>query len=472
MNTVRVAESEPPVNADAQAWVDELTLPDDVFFVADGEEWLVYAPFTLGVARINGAALRRLRSIKEGRATVSILPAPIIDELRQAGVLMPKATASARAPFPVKSEYAPEGLTLFMTTRCTLACSYCYASAGDRPSMMTWDTAKAGIDWLLKDAVAKGKDRVSVMFHGGGEVTVAWALMKQCVEYAKAEAAARQLSLQTAAGLNGVMTGPVLDWIIANIDSATVSMDGLPEVHNAQRPLISGRDSFHIVANALRRMDQAGFHYGLRATVTRSSLPKMVDSVEFMCREFSSPVIHLEPVFASGRARTNDLMSPDPNQFVRQFRAAREVARSFGRELKYSGARFGTITNKFCQVSDDLLALTPEGALSSCFEVGAVDDPRAELFFYGKLNQKTGDLDVDMKKVIRLRSLTVEHKSACDDCFCRWSCGGECSAKLALDGNAWDASTSSRCIINRELTLDQMREYLDAGGWPGAVDAV
>jgi uncharacterized protein len=66
--------------------------------------------------------------------------------------------------------------------------------------------------------------------------------------------------------------------------------------------------------------------------------------------------------------------------------------------------------------------------------------------------------------LIRLRTLTVEHKSSCDECFCRWSCGGECAAKLAQAGDAWNASNRPRCIINRDLTYDQMKDYLERGG--------
>ncbi len=448
--------------------VDDLALPDDLFVIPDGERFLLYAPFTLGVASVNGAALRMLEQVKAGGGSFDVFDAGFLADLVGAGILVGRDHARARLPFPRKDTFDPEGLTLFLTTRCTLACTYCYASAGDRPSTMSWDTARSGLDWMFRHARARGRDHVSVMFHGGGEVTIARALLEQCVAYARAEAAAQGMTLTTSAGLNGVMTGALLEWVITHIDNATVSLDGLPEVHNAQRPLVNGKGSFDVIAAALRRMDEAGFPYGLRVTVTRLGLPRMAESVDFMCRHFRAPVIQLEPVFPSGRARANDLTSPDPREFVRQFRAARQIAQTYGRELKYSGARFGTITNKFCQVSDDLLALTPEGFLSSCYEVGQQDDPRADTFFYGRLNQHTRELDVDMKKVIRLRTLTVEHKSSCDECFCRWSCGGECSAKLALAGDAWNASDSPRCIVNRELTLDQMKDYLERGDWRAA----
>jgi uncharacterized protein len=447
----------------------DLAVPDDVFIIADGAQYLVYAPFSLGVAGVDAETAHRLAEIREGRGSFDGFDEDYLRSLFDAGILTIREQAHQRPPFPQKSAFDPDGLTLFLTTKCSLGCTYCYASANDRPSVMSWETAKSSIDWTFRHARARGRDHVALMFHGGGEVTVAFDLLKQSVAYARAEGASRGIKVSTSAGLNGVMKGPVLEWIIANIDNATISFDGVPEVHNAQRPLVNGKDSFEIIAAALRRMDEAGFAYGLRVTVTRPGVSRMAESVEFICRHFKTSLIQLEPVSSSGRARENDLMSPDPHEFVRQFRAARAIARGYGREIKYSGARFGTVTNKFCQVSDDLLAVTPEGFLSSCYEVGQADDPRADTFLYGRLNAQTRELDVDQKKVIRLRTLSVEHKSGCDECFCRWSCAGECSAKMAQGGDAWDTRHNPRCIINRELTLDQMKEYLEGGGpWPGA----
>jgi len=444
---------------------DELTLAQDLFVIPDGERYLLYAPLTLSVVSVNRAAARRLERVKQGHQGLDGLAPPFLSELLDAGILV-RRDQPRRIAFGKKEGYDPDSLTLFLTTKCTLACTYCYAHGGERPKMMSWETAKAGLDFLFRHAQSKGKERVFLYFHGGGEVTVAWKLVERCVAYARAEAEKRRIAVFVNAGLNGVMAGPLLEWVIGNIDAATVSLDGLPEIHNAQRPLVTGKDSFEVVAAALRRMDEVGFNYGLRTTVTRLSLERMVESVEFMCQSFRAGVIQLEPVFQAGRALANDLLSPDPHEFVRHFRAAREIARAHGRELRYSGARFGTVTNKFCQVSDDQLAITPEGFLSSCYEVGEADDPLANTFFYGRLNPETRELELDMKKLVVLRTLTVEHKSSCDECFCKWSCGGECSAKLARAGNAWDAAESPRCIINRELTLDQIKDYLARGGGP------
>ena len=413
---------------------------------------------------MNGATVRQLATVKAGAATFDSLPDGVLDDLIAAGILLGRADAVQRIAFASKTAYDPEGLTLVLTTKCTLACTYCYANGGAHPKVMPWGVAKASIDWMLEHARASGRPQVSLMFHGGGEVTTARRLLELCVSYARERAGTLGLTLSTGAGLNGVMRGPLLEWVIANIDNATVSLDGLPEVHDAQRPLVTGKASFPVVASALHRMDEAGYRYGLRATVTRASLERLVESVEFICRTFKAQMIHIEPVFQVGRALDNDLGFPDPDLFVAAFRASRDVAASYGRELKYSGARFGAVTNKFCQVCDDLLAVSPEGFVTGCYEVGEPDDPRAGTFFYGRLNPATGEIEVDDEKLRRLRTLTVEHKPACADCFCKWTCAGECASKLALEGNAWDPSGNPRCLVNRELTLDQMRAYLMRGG--------
>jgi uncharacterized protein len=445
---------------------EDLVLPEEVFVIPDGTRFLVYVPSTLAVASVNGAAVRWLREAERGRPVANAFPPDVVEALADAGILMGRELAAQKLSFPQKDEYDPAQLTLFLTTRCSLACSYCYASGGDRPRTMSWETAKVAIDWMVRHAEARGREELHLAFHGGGEVTLVGALLRQCVEYARAEAAARGMTLTAGAGLNGVMGGALLDWVLANIDHASVSLDGPPDLHDAQRPLVGGGASFGLVAATLRRMDEAGFNYSIRTTVTPAGLPRVAESVDLMTRSFKARTIQLEPMEPSGRAQENGIGFPDPHEFVRQFRLAREITSAHGRVLKYAGARFGMITPRFCQVGDDQLALTPDGHVTSCYEVGDPEDPRASTFFYGRLNTETHDLEIDETRLARLRTLTVEHKPSCDTCFCRWSCGGECAAKLARAGSAWETSGSPRCLINRELTLDQMKECLEHGGWP------
>ena len=454
----------PTAPAPHHAMPDDLTLSDEFFAIEDGPGFILYAPHLPGAVRVNGATVRRLQSIASAQETLASLATPVLDDLLGSGVVVPREPALAIDRFPTKTAYDPEGLTLVLTTRCSLACRYCYASGGDRPRVMTWDVARRGIDWFFGHTARAARPQARIMFHGGGEVTTESRLLRRCVDYVRCQGRLSGVQPSISAGLNGVMKRSMVRWVVENLDGATVSLDGLPEIHNSQRPLPTGRDSFPIVADTLHQFDDAGFQYGIRMTVTGSSVERLIESVTFACRTFNGRVIHVEPVFEVGRARVNDLGFPDPERFIAAFRAARSVARAEGRELRYSGVRFGDVTNKFCQVCDDLLVLTPDGDVTSCYEVGDRDDVRAGIFFYGRLNPSTGSIDIDEDRLQRLRTLTVEHKPSCADCFCKWTCAGECAAKLAHSGSPWDATGSPRCVINRALTLDLLRECLDLGG--------
>ncbi len=64
----------------------------------------------------------------------------------------------------------PTMVTLFLTTACSLRCTYCYASAGDLPvQSMSLETAKRGIDCVAANAVRSKVPYFQVAYHGGGE---------------------------------------------------------------------------------------------------------------------------------------------------------------------------------------------------------------------------------------------------------------------------------------------------------------
>lgn len=434
-------------------------LADDLFIIPDGDEYVLYAPLHGGIALGNGATVKLLQDVGRGAQRVDPSSA-VFRELIEAGIVV-RAGSSRPSPLApnVDAAFDPSGVSLFLTTKCSMRCTYCYASAGDRATAMSWELAKAAIDWLADHTRQRGRNRFYVMFHGGGEVTIASSVLKQSVEYVRNLSASEGFAVSIEAGLNGAMSVPMTEWVIANLDGTTISLDGLPEVHNRQRPLANGLDSFDLVARTLRRMDEVRFRYGIRMTVTSESIAKLPESIQYICDHFAAPVIQAEPVFQVGRAATGGIPSADPARFIDAFRTARRIARARGRELKYSGAKLG-VSSTFCRVASDSFAVTSEGLVSSCYEVENAEDPRALLFVYGKFDPELNTFVFDQDKIRRLRTLSVQHKPHCQSCFCKWHCAGDCSAKLAALGDAWDASNSPRCHVNRELTKDLIREQL------------
>ncbi len=435
-------------------------LSDEVFILPYGTRYIVYLPLRrasfLANARLvnllvrarkgNAAALKRL-GLDEG-AIGALFGAH--DQYRDLA-----------RPRPVPP-FRPTSISLFLTTRCTLRCTYCYAEGGDRSVDMPLSMARSILDRVLENVLAGGGKTMEVNFHGGGELSAAWPLFVEVREYLRRITAPHGLNVRTAAGLNGYLDDPQRRWIMENIDVATLSLDGPPDIQDRQRPAAGGKPSFPIVAETLRFFDRAGYSYGLRSTITADSVDRLEEIVDFFCRSFACRNIKLEPMFDRGRSVRTGIRPPTAAAFVRHFRKARKAAKAAGRELIYSGARLDAVTCVFCQASGESCAVTPEGRVTSCYEVLAPDDPLAEVFFYGRFDPKSGRFAIEEKKRKALYGLNLMNKPECGGCFCKWNCAGDCPVKSIHASSLARPSEPDRCRINRELTRDQIVESLRA----------
>jgi len=430
----------------------------------DPGAFLVYAPLQ-SVAFVANAEL-----VNSLAAAASAVDSPGRGELRRfleaAGL-----TVDGQSEAPV-TEFAgdpePTSITLFLTTACNLRCTYCYASAGDTPTrFMTEDVARRGIAYVASNAHRKGLSSFDVTFHGGGEPTVNWRIMTRSLAFARERAGELGLAVRGFSATNGVLTDEQTDWIIANLNAVSVSFDGLPQTHDQNRLTVLGQPSSGRVMATMRRFDAAGFAYGIRVTVTADEIFRLPESVEFICNNFRPRRIQVEPAYQLGRWAAAP--SAETAAFIGAFRDADERARGRGFELSYSAARAGVLTNHFCGVTQDTFALSPEGAVSACYEVFSESDRMAALFFYGKASGADG-YSFELPVLNNLRRQAVQHRGHCSSCFAKWNCAGDCYHKsVTLDGGEF--AGSDRCHITRELTKDQLlRKIGESGGllWRGA----
>ncbi len=142
-------------------------------------------------------------------------------------------------------------VTATLTLECNLACPYCYEDPFRGHFVMSKETA----DLLVKrltESMAEGLD-VGVDFYGG-EALIQLELLKS-IALSLAEAAARH-SVTFTFNLfsNGVLLTPavVQQLLPLGLSAIRLTIDGPPDIHNAQRPFVSGAGSFtKIMANLL-----------------------------------------------------------------------------------------------------------------------------------------------------------------------------------------------------------------------------
>ncbi len=131
-------------------------------------------------------------------------------------------------------------LTLHLTARCNLRCRYCYA-APHEGGEMTWETARAAIDFGVKTA---GEESLGVIFFGG-EPLLKVALMRQVLEYCGRVAAETGQLFHFKVTTNGLLLDEefLTDGLTSQVFVA-LSHDGVPAAHDAQRVDGQGRGSF------------------------------------------------------------------------------------------------------------------------------------------------------------------------------------------------------------------------------------
>jgi uncharacterized protein len=439
------------------------SLSAEVFVIPlEDARYIVYAPLRRAAFVANARVVNFLAALKVGVFEECADPdGALVELLRRLEIV--DAGPETRPITTLDGEPEPVAVTLFLTTGCNLRCTYCYASGGDAPlKHMGMDVARRGIDFVANNAARREAGRVKIAYHGGGEPALNWAVLKASFEYARRRASAVGLEVYASTATNGVLSDRQIDWIVANLNGATVSFDGLPQVHDKHRPTASGKGSSARVMHTLRRFDEAGFRYGLRVTVTADQIAMLPDSVEFICSNFCPTRIQVEPAYNMGRWR--DAPSAETGEFIAAYRVAQERARGFGREINFSAARIGTLTNHFCGITEDNFSLSPDGNVSACYEVFSEDDPWATTFFYGKPKDKGEGYEFDLTVLNNLRSQAVQHRDYCQGCFARWTCAGDCYRKSLSFSREGEFAGTDRCHITRELTRDQILAKIVASG--------
>lgn len=440
------------------------TIATEVFAIPYEDAFIVYAPLRRLAFVASAGAVNAMARLKQGALTN-----PTEEEATFIRFLDALGLTTSEGDRPIQglqqARYKPNEVTLFLTTACNLRCVYCYARAGDAVAeRMTMETAKRGIDYVVGNAVEQKVRWFGVNYHGGGEPTVNYTVLKDSHGYASELAARHALKLQSSIATNGVLSPRVRDWMITHLDGASVSLDGSPQVNDRNRPTVNGAGSGAKVMETLALFDEAGFKYGVRITVTPCTVGDMPETVRYILERCHPVKMQIEPVYDIGRGQRADL-HVESAAFLQGYLESWEIAHTHGVPLAYSSARIDMLTARFCRAYGEGFSLTPKGNVSGCFEVYDETADFAEDVIFGSFDEAAGSYSFDDAKLARLRRHDVMSQSWCDGCFARWHCSGDCPIKTRHASGGGEFAGMPSCEITRGIVLHQLvHKISDAGG--------
>jgi uncharacterized protein len=135
---------------------------------------------------------------------------------------------------------------------CNLACPYCYEETFRGKHYMSDETADRFIEMVARDHLSAGRDICLDLY--GGEPLLSIPLIRRV--------AGSLFTLTQRAGVkfscflftNGtLLTRPLVEELVPlGLTGALITLDGPPEIHNRQRPFVSGKGSFDLIVDNIR----------------------------------------------------------------------------------------------------------------------------------------------------------------------------------------------------------------------------
>lgn len=322
------------------------------------------------------------------------------------------------------AHYRKECISFFMTTRCNLACSYCYLkNCIQEEQSIDLEFAKQGI----QDFFASSNSR-HIRFYAAGEPTLEFEKIKVIREFAfKLAGNSLKAEIQT----NGVFPPGVATWLAHNVDIIWISCDGPPDIQDTLCPTVGGGKTSKVIERNIAILLNQGTEttVGIRSTITPLNLYHQMEMIEYF-HGLGIPAVFSDPVFPllgtdSTKVKKLDLPEDFMMEYAREFLRVRKKAEKLG--IFYGSiftVNFDEKTEYFCRSCLPCPHLTTDSYVSCCDMafLGHI----LPVLIYGKFDPDTGTITYDQKKIATIRSRKASNLAECQGCPVLYHCAGGC----------------------------------------------
>ena len=292
---------------------------------------------------------------------------------------------------------------------------------------MSFEVGKAAIDFLISHS--GNRHNLEADFFGG-EPLMNLDVVKQIVEYAKAECKKAGKVINFTMTTNCVLLDKdIIDWLNKEMFNIVLSIDGRPEVHNRMRRTHNDKDTQALVlknAKAMRAVRGDKSYYA-RGTFTAHNLDFAEDVLYLNDQGFDQ--ISMEPVVADEscdyaiREEHLPKILAEYDKLAEAYLDRRANGKWFNFfhfmiDLKNGPCVTKRLTG--CGAGREYVAVSPVGDIYPCHQfVGG-----SEEYYMG--NVLTGEFNRDIQS--KFADIVVYDKEGCKDCFAKYYCSGGCCA--------------------------------------------
>ncbi len=328
-----------------------------------------------------------------------------------------------------KRKTVVKAMCLHIAHDCNLACKYCFAEEGEyhgRRALMSLEVGKKALDFLIENS--GNRVNLEVDFFGG-EPLMNWDVVKELVKYGRSREKECNKNFRFTLTTNGVLLNDeIMEFANKEMANVVLSLDGRPEVNDANRPFRNGKGSYELIVPKFQKFaeQRKDMSYYVRGTFTRDHLDFSEDVKHFADLGFKH--MSIEPVVAE-TTESYALREEDLPKILEEYdKLAAEYIKRHKEGKPFNFFHFNIdleqgpcVAKRLsgCGSGTEYLAVTPWGDFYPCHQfVGN------EKFLMG--NVYDGITRTDIQDEFKM--CNVYAKPKCRECFARYYCSGGCAA--------------------------------------------
>ncbi len=358
--------------------------------------------------------------------------------------------------------FHPTSLFIFVVTNiCNASCVYCQAqdASSKHQGKMSFETAEKAVDIALSSP----GHNLDFEFQGG-EPLINFETIKHIIQYSKEKNIdiKKTISYSLVSNLT-LLTDEMIAFFKEHKVSISTSLDGDQILHNMNRPMANGSNSFDKVTKQYRKLIDNGIYPGAIETTTRQTFSRYRELIEtYVNLKLSS--IFIRPLTPLGIAKENwDKIGYEADEYVAFYnkclRYIIEVnkkgiflseghARLFlFKILRGEGINYMELRSP-CGASIGQMAFYYDGRIFTCDEGRMLAEMGNDSFQLGTVSSTYDELIDNPICKATCASSVLESVPSCCDCTYAPYCGTCPVINLALDGDIFaKVPNNYRCKV-------------------------
>jgi uncharacterized protein len=317
---------------------------------------------------------------------------------------------------------------------------------------MSVETGYKAIETIFSAAVSHGFSRVKIKY-AGGEPTIRFSVIKELHNLATTYSNNTGIIVDGIILTNGTLLSTKMIQEIKSLNlKLMLSIDGLDEVHDRQRPFVSGLGSFRLVKEKLALLQEQELTPFVTITLTKANLEGLPNLTRWLLAYRTPFTFNFERHASYSTPKFLD----DDDLIGALFSAFDVIEKQIPQEKLLAGlvdrANLESAHAATCGVGNNYVVINHRGEISKC---------------QMHVHQSLGNIEEhDPIQVIRtdqrdIINLSVSQKVECQNCTWRFWCTGGCPLQTYIATGHYDLKSPYcevyKALYPRVLKLEGLR---------------